>query len=143
MAAQAGLSRGFAGNTTDDPKNDSCKAIELRNRLQPSNPKVSDERKESGEGEKKNWRKKIVVVKEVKKKFKWEKSEKKGEDEVRGDTLDKLIDINSPLRKTKKQIMNEPNPKLFDYIKTPYPVLKKKSKKEIEVDWNFVTRDKC
>lgn len=52
------------------------------------------------------------------------------EEPVPGDTLDKLIDKNSPLKITKKKILNEPNPKLSYYVKPPYPILKKKPKKE-------------
>lgn len=53
-------------------------------------------------------------------------SEKIGEDIVKGYTLGELIDGNSPLRRTKKQIMNEPNLKLPYYMKLPYHILKKK-----------------
>lgn len=38
MAAQASSSGGFIGNTVDYPKNEMCKAIELRNRVVPSEP---------------------------------------------------------------------------------------------------------
>ncbi|XP_050890825.1 uncharacterized protein LOC127096274 [Lathyrus oleraceus] len=49
------------------------------------------------------------------------------------ETLDKLIDKDSPFQRTKNQIINEPNPPLPDYIKPPYPSNKKKPKREIEV----------
>lgn len=52
-------------------------------------------------------------------------------DDVRRDALEKLIDRNSPLRITKKQILNEHNPELFDYIKPSCPMLKYKLKKEM------------
>lgn len=55
------------------------------------------------------------------------------EKRFRGDTLDKLIDKNSPLRRTKNQILNEPNHDLSYYVKPPYPILKKKPKKKMEV----------
>lgn len=50
-----------------------------------------------------------------------------------GLTYDKFSDGNSPSRRTKKQIMNQHNPELPDYIKTPYPILNKKQNKEMEV----------
>ena len=49
MAVQSSSSVGFIGNTVDKPKNETCKAIELRNRLVSSEPKVSGEKKESTE----------------------------------------------------------------------------------------------
>lgn len=48
MATQASSSGGFVGNTIGNPKNESCKAIKLRNRVVSSNPKQSDEKRESG-----------------------------------------------------------------------------------------------
>lgn len=36
------------------------------------------------------------------------------------------------MRRTKKQILNEPNPELLYYVKPPYPILKKKPNKEKE-----------
>ncbi|XP_050887131.1 uncharacterized protein LOC127092322 [Lathyrus oleraceus] len=61
------------------------------------------------------------------------------EDEVsnktleKGETLDKLIDKDSPFQRTKNQILNEPNPHLLDYIKALYSLNKKKQKREMEV----------
>lgn len=52
---------------------------------------------------------------------------------MRGETLDKFIDKDSPFRRTKQQITNEPTPDLPDYIKQRYPYIKKKLKREIEV----------
>lgn len=62
-------------------------------------------------------------------KIEGEKSEKVSEEHISGDTLDKLIDSNSLMRRTKKKIMNEPNSKRPYYVKPPYPILNKKSKK--------------
>lgn len=45
-------------------------------------------------------------------------------------TIGQLIDKNSPWRRTKKKILNEPNPELSDYIKPPYPIIKKKPLQE-------------
>lgn len=45
IAVQASLNGGFFVNTVDNPKNESRKAIELINKVVPSNLKVSDERK--------------------------------------------------------------------------------------------------
>lgn len=49
MGVQASLSGGFIGNTVENSKNESCKVIELRNRVVPSKPKVSKEKKKSRE----------------------------------------------------------------------------------------------
>lgn len=76
----------------------------------------------------------VVVKKEVEGKLEGEKSEEIGDEEVRGDTIDKFIYKNSPLKRTKKQILNEPNPELLDYITPSYPILKMKPKLEMKVD---------
>lgn len=52
---------------------------------------------------------------------------------MKGETLHKFIDKDSPFRRTKKQIINEPNPDLPDYIKPPYPLIKKKPNRKLEV----------
>lgn len=57
MAAQNSSYGGFIGNTVDNPKNESCKAIELRNKMVHSEPRVSKEKKESSEVEKKSGKK--------------------------------------------------------------------------------------
>lgn len=41
-------------------------------------------------------------------------------------TIEKFIDKNSTWRRTKKKILNDPNPELPDYVKPPYPFIKKK-----------------
>lgn len=75
-----------------------------------------------------------MVVKEVvEKKSEGERSEIIIEDEVTGYTIRKFIDKNSHFRRTKNQILNEPNPKLLDFIKPTYPILKKTPKKEKEM----------
>lgn len=51
----------------------------------------------------------------------------------KGETLDKFIHKDSPFRRAKNQIINEPNPPLPDYIKPPYLLNKKKPKREMEV----------
>ena len=60
------------------------------------------------------------------------KSVNDSDDEVRGYVLDQIIDKNLPFKRTKKQILNEPNHDLSDSIKPPYPILKKKPKKEMQ-----------
>lgn len=55
-----------------------------------------------------------------------EESKNKGDREERGVTIEQLIDKNSPSRRTKKHILNYPNPELPNYIKPPYPIIKKK-----------------
>ncbi|XP_050908489.1 uncharacterized protein LOC127122147 [Lathyrus oleraceus] len=47
-------------------------------------------------------------------------------------TIDKIIDENSPWRRTKKLILNEPNPYLSNYIKPLYSIIKKKSVQDDE-----------
>ncbi|XP_050920394.1 uncharacterized protein LOC127138032 [Lathyrus oleraceus] len=60
-------------------------------------------------------------------------------DEVSNETLEKwetlvkLIDKDSPFRRSKNQILNEPNPHLSDYIRPPYHLNKKKPKIKMEV----------
>lgn len=61
-----------------------------------------------------------------------EDSGNKGDQEERGATIDQLIDKNSPWRRTKKHILNDSNPNLPDYLKTLYPIIKKKSVHEDE-----------
>lgn len=58
-----------------------------------------------------------------------ETSDKNSDDEVKGYTLDQLIDKNSPFRRTNKKILTKPNPELSYYIKPPYHILKKNQKK--------------
>jgi len=127
---------GFSGNTKENPKNETCNAIELRSKkaLTPLAPKAkktvdevvveeveindevekdSDERvfeKEDDQG---------VVENEKKKKIEGEKSEK-------------LIDEDSILRKSKSQILKDGDkPQVVpSYVKLPYPHLAKKKKKE-------------
>ncbi|CAJ2677643.1 unnamed protein product [Trifolium pratense] len=100
VAAQS--SGGFAGNTLDNPKNESCKAIELRSRVVPSvvdtkrenKKKVEVENKSEGEGEVENeW----LIVDEVEVENE-RVEEKKSENGVKGtsegevEKKEKLID---------------------------------------------------
>lgn len=75
MAAQASSSGEFIVNTVGNPKNENCKAFELRNRVVTSNTKVSDERKETIKGEKKIG-KDVVIEKEGGKNSEGDKSER-------------------------------------------------------------------
>lgn len=61
-----------------------------------------------------------------------EVSKNKGDLAERGLTIEQLIDKNSLWRRTKKLILNDPNPKLQDYIKPLYPIIKKKPVHEDE-----------
>ncbi|XP_050909913.1 uncharacterized protein LOC127123760 [Lathyrus oleraceus] len=61
-----------------------------------------------------------------------EESGNQGDKEERGVTFDQLIDENRPWRRTKKQILTEPNPSLPDYIKPSFPIIKKKPIQEDE-----------
>lgn len=49
------------------------------------------------------------------------KVKKTSESSMRGDIINKLIKLDSPLRLTKKQFLNNPTPELAYYIKQPYP----------------------
>lgn len=75
----------------------------------------------------------MVVAKEAEKNYEREKSEVTIEEVVRGYTLDQFICKNPPFIRNKKQILNEPNPELPDYIKPPCPILTKKPKKYKEL----------
>lgn len=55
-----------------------------------------------------------------------EESGNQGDKEKSGVTIDELINKNSPYRRTKKQVLSEPNPELPEYIKPLYPIVKKK-----------------
>jgi len=127
---------GFSGNTKENPKNETCNAIELRSKkvLTPLAPKakktidevvveeveIDDEvEKNSDEGVVEKENDQGVVENEKKKKIKGEKSEK-------------LIDEDSILRKSKSQILKDGDkPQVVpSYVKLPYPHLAKKKKKE-------------
>jgi hypothetical protein len=125
---------GFSGNTTENPRNESCNAIELRSKkvltpFVPNVPKKVDEVVVEGEkdGEVENDGEDVVknvinqgvVENERKKKIEEEKSEK-------------LIDENSILRRTRSQILKDGDkPQIIpSYVKLPYPHLAKKKKKE-------------
>ena len=99
MATQASSRGIFISNTIDNMKNKNCKAIKLRNRVVPSREMLVM-RKKTSEGEE-NIEKEVEVEKEVGKKSEGEKIEKNNENEVRGDTFDKLIDRKSPWRRSK------------------------------------------
>lgn len=93
-------SGGFIGKTIDNPKNESCRAVETGFKVITN--KGQDE-----------------TVKEVL----MEKEEVRIE---RGLAIGQLIDKNYPWRRTKKKILNDFNPYLPDYTKPPYPIIKKK-----------------
>ncbi|CAJ2668382.1 unnamed protein product [Trifolium pratense] len=134
------LNGGFGGNTVDNPKNESCKAIGLRSRVVPSvvetkkevEVEVEVERGNKGEGEVENeW----LIVDEVEnERVEEEKSENgvKGTSEGEVEKKEKLIDEGSILRKTKKQILEDCGKEQIipPYVKLPYPHLKKKKDKE-------------
>ncbi|XP_024626611.1 uncharacterized protein [Medicago truncatula] len=130
---------GFSGNTQENPKNETCNAIELRSKkvltpLVPKVPKKVDEdvmevdkdvevkevvEKETEHGEVEKESDQGVVENERKKKKGGEKSEK-------------LIDEDSILRKSKSQILKDGDkPQVIpSYVKLPYPHLAKNKKKE-------------
>jgi len=126
----------FLGNTKENPKNETCNAIELRSKkvltpLAPKAKKIVDEvvveeveiddevEKNSDEGVVEKGNDQCIVENEKKKKIEGEKSEK-------------LIDEDSILRKSKSQIVKDGDkPQVVpSYVKLPYPHLAKKNKKE-------------
>ncbi|GAU41120.1 hypothetical protein TSUD_288100 [Trifolium subterraneum] len=129
-------SGGFAGNTVDNPKNESCKAIGLRSRVVPSVEDAKKKYKKSEvEGEVENeWL--IVDEEKVEKNeiLEEEKSENgvKGNNEGEVEKKEKLIDDDSILRRTKKQILKNGDKEqvIPPYVKLPYPHLKKKKENE-------------
>lgn len=105
-------SGGFTGNTVDKPKNESCKAVETG--FGVITEKGQDEIVKEDVIEKEE----DVIEKE--------ESGNQGDEEEKGVTIDQLIDTNSLWRRTKKQVLSDPNPELPDYVKPPYPIFKKK-----------------
>ncbi|XP_050892563.1 uncharacterized protein LOC127098101 [Lathyrus oleraceus] len=109
---------GFTGDTVDNPKNDSCKAIE----------KGFEVITKKGENE--------IVEEDLieKEEVRIEKKESNnlGDQEEKGVTIEQLKDKISPWRRTKKKILNDLNPELSYYIKPPYPIIKKKPVHENE-----------
>ena len=96
--------RGFPGSTTDNPKNESCKAVELRSKkvLTPDTPKVTNDKViESVEEEEmvdeNNENGGVEHESEVEKSY-GEKIEKVNNKEEKGG---KLIDVDSILRQIK------------------------------------------
>ena len=63
-----------------------------------------------------------------------EENRNQGDEQETGVTLDYFIDKNYPQKRTKDQILNELNPPLPDYLKLPYPIIKKKLVKEDETE---------
>ncbi|XP_050875549.1 uncharacterized protein LOC127079170 [Lathyrus oleraceus] len=112
IAALPSSNGGFTSNIIDNPKNESCKDVETGFGVITK----------KGEAE--------IVKEDVieKKEGGIEKEESGNQDDKgeRGFTLDQLIDKNPPWRRTKKQILNDPNPEFPYYIKPPYPIIKKK-----------------
>jgi len=144
---------GFSGNTKENPKNETCNAVELRSKkvlipLVPKAPKKVDELvvevERNGEVEKnvedvvekeiehsvvENESDHGVVENERKKKIKEEKSEK-------------LIDVDSILRKSKNQLLKDGDkPQVISsYVKLPYPHLAKRRRRRkvnSKSSWNF------
>jgi len=128
---------GFSGNTQDNLKNnESCKAIELRSKkvLTPLSPKVTKKKEdvevEENEQEvvEKNYEG-VVENEHEEKKTEGEKNKKKRDE---GENNERLIDVDSILRRTKSQILaeGEEKQKVPSYVKLPYPHLSKKKEKQ-------------
>jgi hypothetical protein len=118
----------FSGNTQNNPKNESCNAIELRSKkvLTPLVPKAT---KKNEEVEEERNGQEVVekdngVVKNVQK--------EKNNDGEQNRESEKVIDADSILRKTKSQLLEESGKKQVvpPYVKLPYPHLTKKKEKE-------------
>lgn len=102
---------------------ESCDATKLINRTIPSFQKENTQKKIVEKcSEREEEPKSIPIDKEVSR-----------ENYEEGEAVDKFIAKDSPFRRTKNQIVNEPNPPLPDHIKPPYPLNKKKPKRELEV----------
>lgn len=67
-----------------------------------------------------------VLIKEDKVRYEKEESENQSDQAAKGVTIEQLIDKKSSWRRTKKKILNELNPELPNYVKPPYPFIKKK-----------------
>lgn len=118
ISALPGSSGGFTGNTLDNPKNQFCKAVETGFEVITNTGEVEIVEEE------------LMEKEEVR--TKREKSKNQGAQVERGVTIEQLIDKNSHWRRNKKQILNDPNLKLHDYIKPHYPIIKKKPLQEDE-----------
>lgn len=122
---------GFSGNTTENPKNESCNAIELRSRkvlppiVQKKVEEVVVEEEKNGEVEKND-------EEVVEKKNEQEEVENERKRKMEEEKNEKLIDEDSILRRTKSQILKDGDkPQIIpSYVKLPYPHLAKKKKKE-------------
>lgn len=112
------LEGGFTGNTIGNPKNESCKAVETG--FEVATNKGKEEIVEE------------VFIEEEEVRIEKEKSNNQGDQEERGVTIEQLLDKNSPWIRAKNKILNQPNPELPNYIKPPYPIIKKKHLKEDE-----------
>lgn len=112
IVALLSSSGGFTGNTIDNLKNETLKVVDMDFGVVTRNDKAGRVQ----EGETKNK----------------EESENQGDKEKIRVTLDKFIDKNSPCKRTKEKILNEPNPPSPDYIKPPHLIIKKKMVHEDE-----------
>lgn len=110
-------------NTSIAHERGDCDAIELRNHTVPFVPSMNKQKRIMEQSSEKDEETKTKPTEEGVSR----------ETIVRGDKLDKFIDKDSPFRRTKQQIINEPNPDLPNYIKPPNPFIKKKPKREMEV----------
>ncbi|XP_050877805.1 uncharacterized protein LOC127081603 [Lathyrus oleraceus] len=118
IAVLPSSSGGFTVKTVDKPKNETCKVVETNFRLVTRKEEVEKIKKDK--------------IKEKKVEIEMDENGNQGNDEERGFTLDYFINKNSPRKRTKDQIMNEPNPLLPNYIKLPYPIIKKRLVQEDE-----------
>ena len=125
---------GFSGNTKENPKNESCNAIELRSKkvLTPLAPKVPKKVEEvvvevDKNGEVEN---NVEVVVENESDHGVVENERR--EKIEGEKSEKLIDADSILKKSKSKLLkDEDKPQVIpSYVKLPYPHLAEKKKKE-------------
>lgn len=125
MEALANSEKRFNGNILDNPKNENCSAIGLRSISVGTATQACGQKKMSEDYNKESEKKEVVEGDANNKKNEREKGEIESHYEVKGQDLDQFIDKNSP------------NLEFPNYIKAPYPVLKKKHDKKDEKEEQF------
>ena len=125
---------GFSGTTKENPKNESCNAIELRSnkvltQLVPKIPKKDEEvavevDKNSGVANDEE----VIVEQEAENGV----VENERKEKIEGEKSEKFVDEDLILRKSKSQLLKDgKKPQVIpSYVKLPYPHLAKKKKNE-------------
>ncbi|KAK2431143.1 hypothetical protein QL285_029409 [Trifolium repens] len=149
-------SGGFEGNTCENPRKESCNAIELRSRVVPTPPAREPrvKRKVEGEVEKevsieekfekneKGKEKEGEVEKEKKRKLEVEvenESDEENEGEVENERKALRKEIDKRRKQKKRDLMNDSGPQeVSPYDKLPYPRAPKKEKNQEEAFGKFM-----